>query len=261
VLLIKNLKKKLLRVIFIGNNKKNMKILFLLPPSEWKNKWWEFKNEEISFRFNKPCDISINVDEKDLKCKWDRFEEWVNLNKTICEWNQKEYLESIKRYSGVMYNAIDYLWMSNNWKIFFEENFLILSWMYGIVKPLDKIWNYKLPIDTKWLFDFWEEKIVNKIVESKPDYIVNLLPISYSKLLWLAKCKRHIYKRKILLDVWVKIININFLKEDWNLVSHWVKKIKWEWIKNICDNNLTDFKQFWWKVDENWNIIDVNIVV
>jgi len=237
-----------------------MKILFLLPPSEGKNIWWEYDKENISYVFNKPCELSINVDEKDLKCKWDRFEEGVNLNKALCEKNQDQFIESIKRYSWVMFNAIDYSWMNDEWKVFFENNFLVLSWMYGVVKPLDIIWNYKLPIDTKWLFDFWWEKLAEKIVEIKPDYIVNLLPISYSKLLWLAKCRKHIHKRKILTDAWIKIININFLKPDWKLVSHWVKKIKWEWIKNICENNLTDYEQFWWEVVNNWEIIDINII-
>ena len=236
------------------------KIIFLLPPSEWKKLENFYDSEFLSFNFKKPKKIAVNVDEKDLKCKWDRFLEWVNLNNTLCNWSQNEYLESINRYSGVMYNAIDYIWMNKSWKQFFEENFLVLSWMYGIVKPLDKIWNYKLPIDTKWLFDFWWEKLANKIVELKPDFIVNLLPISYSKLLGLAKCRRHIYKRKILLDAWIKIININFLKEDWSLVSHWVKKIKGEWIKNICENNLTNIEQFWWDIINNWEIIDINII-
>jgi len=235
-----------------------IKILFLLPPSEWKNPENKYELEELSFEFKKPKNIAENVTEKDLKCKWVRFKEWVILNKNI---EKLETIESIKRYSGVMYNAIDYNNINYNWKVFFEDKFLILSWMYGILKPLDKIWNYKLPIDTKWLLNFWEEKIVREIANLKPDYIVNLLPISYWKLLWLVKCKKHIYKRNILMEQWIKIININFLKENWDKVSHWVKKIKWEWIKNICENNIINYKDFWWKVIE-WknNAIDIDII-
>ena len=235
-----------------------VKILFLLPPSEWKNSENKYDLESLNFEFEKPISIAENATEKDLKCKWDRFKQWLELNKNIKKnWTS----EAINRYSWVMYNAIDYSWMNEKWKDFFENNFLILSWMYGIVKPLDKIWNYKLPIDTKDLFDFWWEKIVKKACELKPDFIVNLLPISYSKLLWLAKCRRHIHKREFLINEDIKIININFLKENWDKVSHWVKKIKWEWIKNICENNVTDYKNFGWEVVEfnNW-IIDINII-
>ena len=211
------------------------KILFLLPPSEWKKSENKYNSESLSFKFEKPINIANNVTEKDLKCKWDRFLEWLELNKNI---KNSETVEAINRYSGVMFNAIDYENMWEKWKDFFEENFFILSGMYWIVKPLDKIWNYKLPIDSKWLFDFWEEKIVKKIAEIKPDFVVNLLPISYSKLLWLAKCKKHIYKRDFLIEKNIKIININFLKENWDKISHWVKKIKWEWIKNICETKM-----------------------
>ena len=49
----------------------------------------------------------------------------------------------------MMYKAIDYLSLSEKGKAYFDEHFLILSGMYGIVSPQDKIGNYKLPIDTK----------------------------------------------------------------------------------------------------------------
>lgn len=235
-----------------------MKIIFLIPPSEWKNSLWIYEKEELAFNFEKPYEISINATEKDLKCKLQRFEEAIFLNKNI---NNSKTIEAIKRYSWVMYDSIDYEWMNKDWKEFFEENFYILSWMYWILKPLDKIKNYKLPIETKWLYDFWWDQIPESILEIKPSYIINLLPLSYQKLIWLwTNCNRHKKKLYILLEAWIKIININFLYEDtWKKISHLVKKIKWEWIKNICENNILDYKKFWWEIIDNWDIIDVNI--
>ena len=230
------------------------KIIFLLPPSEWKNSKNKYSLESLNFKFEKPKNIAKNVTEKDLKCKWDRFLEALELNKNI---NNSETIESIKRYSWVMFNAIDYDWMNTNQKYFFEENFLILSGMYGIVKPLDKIWNYKLPIETKGLLEFWWTKVLEKINSLKPNFVVNLLPISYSKLIfWKNKKEEILFKQKRKF----KIININFLKENWNKISHWVKKIKWEWIKNICEKHFVDYNDFWGKIMEenNW-IININI--
>jgi cytoplasmic iron level regulating protein YaaA (DUF328/UPF0246 family) len=159
-----------------------------------------------------------------------------------------------------MYNAIDYLWMNDNWKKFFEEYFLIFSWMYWKLKPLDKIGNYKLPIESKWLYDFWWDKLIEKIIIQKPDYIVNLLPISYSKLLWLWKWNKQQQKLEKLTSAWIKVANINFLKPDWKKISHWVKKIKWEWIKDICERGAFDIKDFWGEIVNNWDIVDVNIL-
>lgn len=246
-----------------------LKIAFLIPPSEWKNTWWIHKKEKLSFSFSKPENISINASEKDLKCKWDRYKEGIKLNRKLIDykssktWEDKsynDYIEAIYRYSWVMYSAIDYDNMSDEWKKFFEEKFFILSWMYGKLKPLDIIWNYKLPVETKGLYDHWWHSIPDTLVSLKLDYIVNLLPISYSKLIWLwTDCNRHKKKLNPVIDSGAKIININFLKPDWKKISHWVKKIKWERIKYVCENSLTDYHSFWWEVLENGDFIDVNI--
>ena len=232
-----------------------MKIIFLLPPSEWKNSENKYNSEKLSFEFKKPKTIAENVTEKDLKCHWKRFEEWLELNKNI---EKPETIEAISRYSGVMFNSINYSEMNNKWKKFFGENFFILSWMYWIVKPLDIVWNYKLPIETKWLLDFWWTKVLEKINKLNPDFVVNLLPISYSKLIFWKNKKQESEFNKIRK---FKIININFVQADWKKISHWVKKIKWEWIKNICEKNILDYKKFWWEIALNYNwMIDINII-
>ncbi len=235
-----------------------MKILFLLPPSEWKNPLNNYKEEVLSFNFEKPISIAENATEKDLKCKWSRFEEAISLNKNI--W-KKDTIEAIGRYSGVMYSAIWYDSMTNNWKKYFDNNFMILSGLYGLLKPKDLIVNYKLPVETKGLYDYWWDIIPDNIASLEVDYIVNLLPISYAKLLGLwTNCSKHKKKLDKIISSWKKIININFLKEDWKKISHWVKKIKGEWIKSICEKWASSINDFWWKILDNWNIIDVNII-
>jgi cytoplasmic iron level regulating protein YaaA (DUF328/UPF0246 family) len=226
------------------------KILFLLPPSEWKNAENEYDFERLTFEFKKPFKIAKNVTEKDLKCKWDRFLEWLTLNKNI---EESKTVEAIKRYSWVMYNAIDYDNMSSSWKTFFRENFLILSWMYWVLKPYDKIGNYKLPIETKWLLDFWWTQVLDKINNLNIDFVVNLLPVSYGKLiLWKKKSLEKSFSEKRNF----KIININFLKSDGKKISHWVKKLKWEWIKNVCEKSIDNYKDFPWEIIQNWNTIN-----
>jgi cytoplasmic iron level regulating protein YaaA (DUF328/UPF0246 family) len=87
--------------------------------------------------------------------------------------------------------------------------------MYGIVKPKDRIGNYKLPIETKGLYQYFWETLPDKIVDLKPNFIVNLLPISYAKLIGLStNCNRHKKKLAKILDSGTKVININFLKEN-----------------------------------------------
>jgi len=56
--------------------------------------------------------------------------------------------------------------MTDNAKKYFNENFLILSAMYGKVKPMDMIGNYKLPIETKTLAKYWQSNITKALNEN-----------------------------------------------------------------------------------------------
>lgn len=72
--------------------------------------------------------------------------------------------------------------------------------MYGIVKANDLIGNYKLPIETKTLAKYWQETITNTLNESGADYVINLLPLSYQKMIDFKKISP-------------KLVNINFQVE------------------------------------------------
>lgn len=197
-----------------------MKIIYLIPPSEWKYKENLYKKEKLTFVFEKPLEISKNATQKDLKSIWNRFFDWINLNSNI---EKSPTIESIKRYNWEMYKWINYENMSFEWQKYFEKNFLILSWMYWVLKPLDRIWNYKLPIETKWLLDFWGDKITQTLNEIKADVIIDFLPNSYKKMI----LKKNLNK---------KIIEVNFLdKKTLNKIAHWSKKIKWEFIRETCE--------------------------
>lgn len=208
-----------------------MKILFLLPPSEGKNTEWTPGEEQLSYVFDKPSEIAKNVTEKDLKCTWNRFEEGLQLNRELCsslpfvEGGTVQITKAMNRYTWVMFNAIDYSGMNDSGREYFENHFMILSGMYGIVKPSDMIGNYKLPIESKGLVKYWKENITETLNNSWVEYIVNLLPLSYMKMIDF----------KILVP---QLVNINFQTEKNGKIvkiSHWVKKIKGQWIKNICE--------------------------
>lgn len=209
-----------------------MKILYLLPPSEGKNIWWIQSEETLSFSLEKPFEIAVHASEKDLKCKGKRYEQWIFLNKNINSW---ELLPAIERYTGIMYTAIDYKWMSQNWKKYFSDHFVILSWMYGILKPEDRIRNYKLPIETKWLFLFWWERITEILNNQQSDIIVNMLPKSYEKMIDWKKIES-------------KVLTIEFFhikNGEKKKISHGVKKIKGEYVKNICETSELQIPDFW----------------
>lgn len=206
---------------------KMAKILFLIAPSEGKAEWGENKPENLTFDFEKPLDIAISASEKDLKCKGKRYEEALWLNQNI---QKSPTLPAILRYNGVMYNHIDYQNMSPKGKKFFDEHFLILSWMYGILRPQDLIANYKLPIETRGLYQFWGEKIIDEIISLKPQKIYNLLPWSYEKLLCLKK------REKSLTAEGIEIIKPDFSTFAGEKLTHNTKILRWERIRQLCES-------------------------
>lgn len=220
-----------------------MKLLFLIPPSEGKNMQHTHTDQKNSFIFEKPLDIARQATQKDLKCIWNRFAQAIELNKSI---QTSPTLKAIHRYSGVMYNAIWYDFMENDSQKYFDTHFAILSGMYGIVAPQDLIANYKLPIETKGLYNYWKEQITQKLNESDVDYIVDLLPGSYLKMIDLKTINK-------------KIIRINFLKTDGKKIAHGVKKIKGQWIQDICKNQPKSISDFWNNSIIWEKIIDINL--
>lgn len=226
------------------------KILFLIPPSEGKNIWWEHEKEDLSSLFKKPEKIAKNATEKDLKCSGKRYEEGISLNKKCIALESAWYSEAITRYTGVMFNAIWYKDMSPRGQQFFEDNFLILSWMYGTLKAQDRIWNYKLPIESKWLLKFWGNTITDELNNMNLDYVVNLLPLSYQKMINFSELN-------------ARSIHVNFFSEKNGIIkkmTHWVKGVKWDWIREICEEHISDYKKFWGDIKLGQNEIYINIV-
>ena len=220
-----------------------MKIIYLLPPSEGKNPWGENTWESLSFDFKKPLEIAKNATAKDLKCKDARYLEGIEMNTHV---EISDVLPAISRYSGVMYNAIDYLWMSESWKKYFSDNFLILSGMYGILRPEDRIGNYKLPIETKWLYNFWWDSITQELNNLRADVIVDFLPNSYKKMVDWKK-----------LDA--KILRVEFMHTkhgEIKKMTHGVKKVKWEYINTLCENLAVEIPNFWNKKETILEIIN-----
>ncbi len=205
--------------------------LFLLPPSEWKKEWWIVADSLREFRFPLPVDIASLATQKDLKCVGKRYQEWISLNSNI---NYSLLLPAIQRYSGVMFKSIAYDSMSHASQEFFDNHTLILSGMYWLVKPKELIWNYKLPIDTKWLRQRWWDILTDSLIQKyewETVVFIDLLSWAYQKLL----------NEKKLRAAWFKYLTISFYKKEGNKYTHWVKKVKGERLRQICDQRNMKF--------------------
>ena len=96
--------------------------------------------------------------------------------------------EAIFAFNGDVYDGIDAssINTSNHEKL--QNSLRILSGLYGILKPFDKIKAYRLEMGTKIsingsknLYDFWKESVTNSLIDeiNENDIIVNLASNEY----------------------------------------------------------------------------------
>lgn len=102
--------------------------------------------------------------------------------------------QAIFAFKGDVYQGLDVGSLSNAEINYAQKYLCILSGLYGLLKPLDLIYPYRLEMGTKMenqrgktLYDFWGSKItetVNKLAsDSKSKAIVNLASVEYFSVL------------------------------------------------------------------------------
>lgn len=222
-------------------------LIYLLPPSEWKNTWWIELASSRTFDFDLPIDIARSATPKDLKCKDSRYIEWIELNKNI---DKNPVLPAISRYSGVMYKSIEYDSMDMDSQKYFDEHVLILSGMYGLLKPQDSIANYKLPIDTKSLRKWRWDNITDALIQTYADQdvtFIDLLSWAYQKMLDPDKLRQSGFG----------YITVQFLKSDGSKYTHGIKKVKGNELRKRCENWIDSQLKLWWSLKQNIILLEV----
>ncbi len=131
-------------------------------------------------------------------------------------------MSAIERYDGIMYRALGYHSMSPRAQKYFQKHFLIVSGMYGILRPLDSIANYKLPIECRTLSHYWQNTITQTLIDLRPTSIVNLLPLSYKRMIDFAQFD-------------IPITSVEFVDHAGKSLTHTVKNKRGEWMRRICE--------------------------
>ena len=126
--------------------------------------------------------------------------------------------EAILRYTGVAFEYLDYQNLPKEAKEYLNENLIIFSNLFGILKPLDLIPYYTLKQGSKPGFDiykFYKEKIT-EILDNYDNEYIDLRAKFYEK----------IYKPK-------KAITFKFIKNN-KVVSHFAKAYRGTLTRHIA---------------------------
>lgn len=212
-------------------------MLFLLPPSEGKKPDQPIKTPQSNKNPDKkthtqlldkplPLSLACNATKKDLKCSGARYDEGIELNKTLSD---SALMPAIERYTGTMFKAIAYDSLSLEGKTFFDAHVRIISWLYGIVAPQTPIGNYKLPIWTRWLTDYRWDAISEYLAQSETELLIDLLPQAHKKLIdWES-----VDAQRVLVD---------FYHWDKKL-AHWVKWVKGMRLHTVAEQWVEDLSK------------------
>ncbi|WP_253308509.1 MULTISPECIES: YaaA family protein [unclassified Rickettsia] len=133
----------------------------------------------------------------------EQLTEIMNISSNLAQLNRQrfqnfekqELKQAIFAYDGDVYNNIKVEELKYKQLNFLQSHLLIISGLYGVLRPLDVIRPYRLEMATKLpdiknLADFWQEKItsyINQTLEQhKNKYLLNLASIEYSSAIAIS---------------------------------------------------------------------------
>lgn len=152
--------------------------------------------------------------QKDLKTKSPKFlidlmdisqkladENWERNQKWNAKPDSKESEKAIFSFAGEVYRGLDAETLDEKSLKYLNGNFRMLSGLYGLLRPSDKIMPYRLEMGrpfsiqkSKNIYDFWQEKITAELNSElkKDEILLNLASNEYFKAVDKKKIKNPI---------------------------------------------------------------------
>ena len=176
----------------------------------------------------------MEISEKLAQLNFQRYQNWsLPFNKTNSS-------PAIYSFSGDVYEGLDAYSLEEEDVKFAQRNLLILSGLYGILKPLDLIQPYRLEMGRKLkyeshknLYSFWNDKISLYLNNIKDKVIINLASNEYFNVVNKEKISK-------------KIISPIFKDEKngkFKIISFYAKKARGLMANYIIKNKIDDPSQ------------------
>ena len=211
-------------------------MLILIPPSEGKAKVKSSNVTfaETNFKFEREVNQIVRLlsllNEEDLRSIYGTSQEKSEIfhrqNQDIFK---SHCAKAIERYTGVVYEYINFQSLDKNAQHYMEKHVRIFSGLFGLLTPNTLIPNYKLKMNVLSLQYHWSP-IITKELE-KEDIIFDLLPQVHRKA---YKPSNNVIK------IDFSVIN----KGKKTAAGHFGKAVKGKFIRFLCENNIKDLNQF-----------------
>tara|TARA_B100001964_G_scaffold20338_1_gene20610 strand:- start:101 stop:799 length:699 start_codon:yes stop_codon:yes gene_type:complete len=212
-----------------------MKIL--IPPSEGKAKVKPTKTlfGNTNFKFDREVNQVVRllelIGDEDLRSVYG-----TSAEKALMFHRQNQDIfnspcaPAIERYTGVVYEHIEWGSLSGKAKDYMEKYIFIFSGLFGLLTPKTLIPDYKLKMNVLSLQHHWNPILTDVLKEEK--MIVDLLPQVHRKAYTPNKAN---------------VIFVDFLilnKGKKSAAGHFGKAVKGEFIRYIAENNITKINDF-----------------
>lgn len=164
---------------------------------------------------------------------YDRNQNW----KAVAEQND-ENSRAVSAFNGEAYRGFDSGSMNEAELNEAQDKVRILSGLYGILKPLDIIYPYRLEMGTKWavtpsksnLYKFWGAKIAKALNEEEKNVIVNVASNEYFKAVDSKTLKPRV----------VTPVFKEFKNGEYKTIMVFAKRARGAMARYIVDNKITD---------------------
>lgn len=123
---------------------------------------------------------------------WERNQHWKPNPKP------SESAPALFAFTGEVYRGLDAPTLNKEAVAYLQKNYRMLSGLYGLLKPSDKIMLYRLEMGRNFefehyqnLYEFWREKLTNQLNTelNAKDFVLNLASSEYFKVIDRKKLK------------------------------------------------------------------------
>lgn len=175
--------------------------------------------------------MTLSKDLADLNVE--RYRNW----KTSDQLNG-ESVQAIAAFNGEVYRGFDALTLNERELHRSQEVVRILSGLYGILKPLDVIYPYRLEMGTSWavtpskknLYAFWGKKPALELNKENADVIINLASSEYFRVI-----DKKAIKGRIITPVFK-----DFKDGEYKVIMVYAKKARGMMARYIVQNDIRD---------------------
>jgi len=158
-------------------------------------------------------------------------------------WDHNFLYRSVEMFDGEVYRGLGIDTLADEFNDVLSDRLRILSGLYGILKPFDLIYPYRLEMGTKFspkedqknLYDFWGEKVTKTLKKEleKDEVIINLASTEYFKVI-----RQNLLKNRIVTPIFKEFKNGQF-----TTVMMYAKHARGAMTRYLIENELSDIEE------------------